>query len=76
MGGLMHTKTIALIGAGGKMGCRITDNLKKGTNKVHYVEISERGIERLAQRGLVPTPQQEALVGADVVVLAVPDVAM
>jgi len=68
--------TIALIGAGGKMGCRITDNLKKGGNTVHYVEISPNGIARLAERGIVPTPQEEAVREADVVVLAVPDVAI
>ncbi|QHT63310.1 NAD(P)-binding domain-containing protein [Paenibacillus lycopersici] len=68
--------TIALIGAGGKMGCRITDNLLKGTNRVHYVEISERGIARLAERGVQPTSQERAVSSADVVVLAVPDVAI
>lgn len=68
--------TIALIGAGGKMGCRITDNLVKGANRVHYVEIGDRGIQRLADRGLTPTPQAEAVAEADVIVLAVPDVAI
>lgn len=68
--------TIALIGAGGKMGCRITDNLMKGSQKVLYVEISERGIQNLADRGLKPTPQEQALIDADVVVLAIPDVAI
>ncbi|OXS52912.1 semialdehyde dehydrogenase [Cohnella sp. CIP 111063] len=67
---------IALIGAGGKMGCRITDNLMKGSNSVYYVEVSERGKQNLAQRGLEPTPQQEAVGEADVVILAVPDVAI
>ena len=33
-------RTIALVGAGGKMGCRITDNLKNGTDRVHYLEVS------------------------------------
>jgi len=69
-------KTIALIGAGGKMGCRITDNLMKGSQNVYYVEISDRGIQNLADRGLKPTSQEEALKSADVVVLAVPDVAI
>lgn len=68
--------TIALIGAGGKMGCRITDNLKKGINKVFYTEISPAGIERLAERGITPTSQDEALKEAEVIVLAVPDVAI
>src|SRR5579875_1341828 len=54
---------IALLGAGGKMGCRITDNLKKTTFEVRHVEISERGKLALA----------EALDGASVVILALPD---
>jgi len=68
--------TIALIGAGGKMGCRITDNLKKGSNPVYYVEISERGLNNLAERRLSATPQDEAVANADVIVLAIPDVAI
>lgn len=66
--------TLALIGAGGKMGCRITDNLIKGNHTVHYVEISEAGIARLAERGVEVTPGKEAVADADVVILAVPDV--
>jgi hypothetical protein len=65
--------TIALFGAGGKMGCRITDNLKNGEYPVFYVEVSETGIANLRQRGLEPTPQDRALGEADVIVLAVPD---
>jgi hypothetical protein len=65
--------TIAIMGAGGKMGCRITDNLKDRPYRVRYVEVSERGVQNLAQRGLAPTPQAEALKEADVVILAVPD---
>jgi hypothetical protein len=67
---------IALIGAGGKMGCRITDNLLKGSHEVSYVEIGERGRERLADRGVAVTEQREAVRGADVVILAIPDVAI
>lgn len=65
--------TIALIGAGGKMGCRITDNLNKGNHLVHYVEVGETGVQRLAERGIAPTPQEEALKDADYVILALPD---
>jgi hypothetical protein len=63
------------MGAGGKMGCRLTDNLIKHPHKykMHFVEISEAGIENLAQRGRQPTPQSEALQNADVVILALPD---
>lgn len=68
--------TIVLVGAGGKMGCRITDNLLKGTQEVHYVEISPAGVERLALRGIVPAKQEDVLPEADAVILAVPDVAI
>lgn len=65
---------IALIGAGGKMGCRITDNLMKSDYEMSYVEISEKGMERLKERGLTLMPQDEAVRQADAVILAVPDV--
>lgn len=65
---------IALMGAGGKMGCRITDNIKdKPEYEVDYIEVSEGGLENLAQRGLSATPQEEALARAEVVILALPD---
>lgn len=64
---------IALIGAGGKMGCRITDNMVKSDYEMSYVEISKQGITRLHERGLRTTPQDEAVKQADVVILAVPD---
>jgi hypothetical protein len=65
--------TIGLFGAGGKMGCRIADNLLKTTHDVRYVEVSPVGIERLAQRGLQPTPHDTAVAEADVAILALPD---
>jgi hypothetical protein len=63
------------MGAGGKMGCRITDNLMKLPEKyeMRYVEPSEPGIANLAKRGLKPTPQAEALKDTDAVILALPD---
>lgn len=69
-------KSIALVGAGGKMGCRITDNIKKGPSKVSYLEVNALGIERLRTRGVQTSPPAEALPGADVIILAVPDVAI
>ena len=65
--------TITLMGAGGKMGCRIADNLRKTTYTVHHVEVGERGKAALAQRGITPAPAEEALDGTDVVILALPD---
>lgn len=70
----MSTK-IAIMGAGGKMGCRITDNLKEMPQyEVAYVEVSEQGIANLAERGLTVTAQDEALKNAEAVILALPDV--
>lgn len=66
-------RKIALFGAGGKMGCRITDNLRKTNYTVFYVETGERGLQNLRHRGLEPTPADEALQQAEVVILAIPD---
>ena len=66
-------KTIALLGAGGKMGCRIADNLRKTDWDVRYIEVSERGCAALAQRGLKVTGPEEALPQSDAVILALPD---
>lgn len=65
---------LALIGAGGKMGMRITNNLLKTDHSVSYVEVSEAGKERLQGLGITAVEQNEAVQGADVIVLAVPDV--
>ena len=69
-------KTITLIGAGGKMGCRLTDNFVKTRYKVHYLEVSPKGIENLRQRGVQLSEQSAAVPESDVVILAVPDVAI
>lgn len=68
---------VALVGAGGKMGCRLTDNFRKrGDYTVHYVEVAPRGLENLRQRGITVTEAATAVPAADVVILAVPDVAI
>lgn len=68
--------TIALVGAGGKMGQRITNNLRGTAAEVRYVEKSEGGQERLRGLGVETTSLEEALDGADVAILAVPDVVL
>ncbi len=65
--------TVALFGAGGKMGCRIADNLKATDYHMRYVEVSPAGLENLRRRELPATPKDEALREADAVILAVPD---
>jgi D-apionate oxidoisomerase len=66
--------TVTLLGAGGKMGCRLTDHLKDRPDyAMLYVENAERGLANLRERGLVATPRDDALARADVVILALPD---
>ncbi|HEY8593839.1 MAG TPA: phosphogluconate dehydrogenase C-terminal domain-containing protein [Devosiaceae bacterium] len=65
---------IALLGAGGKMGVRLATNLKGSRFDVAHVEVSEEGRKRLeAAVGFKCVDQAQALAGADVVVMAVPD---
>ena len=58
------------------MGCRITDNLQRGSDRIHYLEVSSAGIARLRERGIAVATPREALPDADVIILAVPDVAI
>ena len=65
---------IALLGAGGKMGVRLSRNLLGSPYDVRHVEVSEAGRERLRQEtGCVCVAEHDALGAADVVVMAVPD---
>ncbi len=66
--------TLALFGAGGKMGCRLTDHLKGNpAYTLLCVETGEAGLANLATRGLKTTPRDAALAQADAVILALPD---
>lgn len=66
---------IAIIGAGGKMGCRLTDNLVKGSSKheLLLVEVNSEARSRVEQRGLAIVDQADAIARAEVVILALPD---
>jgi D-apionate oxidoisomerase len=66
--------TVALIGAGGKIGYRTAERLKDAAYHSLYVEVRPAAIEALARLGLTVTPRDEALPQSDVVILAVPDV--
>jgi hypothetical protein len=65
---------IALFGAGGKMGRRLSARLKDCEYDMRYVEIGEEGMRVLAELGVSVTPQRDAVADADAVVFAVPDV--
>lgn len=68
---------IALFGAAGKIGSRITSRMQGNPDyALLYVESGEAGQARLAERGLAPTSQPDAERRADVVILAVPDVVL
>lgn len=65
---------IALFGAGGKMGVRLSLNLKGSAFEVRHVEPGAVGQARLRDEvGVACVPVDQALDGADVVILAVPD---
>lgn len=67
-------ETITIMGAGGKMGIRITDQIiDDPAYDLRFVEPADEGQKRLEQRGVEPQPQAEAVSGADTVIMAVPD---
>ncbi len=66
--------TLALFGAAGKMGSRISRRLKGAdAYQTLYVEEGESGRSRLIERGDTPADPQTAARAADVLVLAIPD---
>jgi hypothetical protein len=67
---------VTLIGAGGKMGLRLTHNLKSSKYEVTYIEISPQGIDKLREKGVAVTSPGECVPDSDMVILAVPDVAL
>ena len=65
---------IALLGAGGKMGVRLSANLKGSRFDVDHVEISEAGRARLKRElGVECVKPGQAISSADAVIMAVPD---
>ncbi len=69
--------SIALFGAGGKMGHRLSRNLKASNFTVRHVEVSEAGRQHLSDDfGIQCVSPETALAGADIAILAVPDTAI
>ena len=67
-------KSIALFGAGGKMGVRLSKNLMGSSFEVRHVEVGEVGRKRLKDElGIACCSVDDALKNVDVVILAVPD---
>ena len=66
--------SIALFGAGGKMGARLAKNLQGSAFEIRHVEVSEAGQKRLKDElGITCCSVDDALKGVDAVILAVPD---
>ncbi|NDW03680.1 phosphogluconate dehydrogenase C-terminal domain-containing protein [Jiella pacifica] len=69
--------SVALFGAGGKMGVRLSKNLAKTDFDVRHVEVMPAGQARLKEAvGADCVEPDAAIDGAEVVVLAVPDTAI
>ncbi len=65
---------IALLGAGGKMGLRLSANLRGSRFDVDHVDVSEQARARLKESlGFECMEQGQAVSSADAVVMAVPD---
>lgn len=65
---------IALFGAGGKMGVRLSRNLQESSHDVRHVEPGEAGRARLLQElGTACVDPAQALDQVEIVILAVPD---
>jgi len=67
---------VVLAGAGGKMGLRLTSNLKNSDYEMSYVEISPQGMAKLGEKGVTISSSADCIPDADIVILAVPDVAL
>src|ERR1051325_8600766 len=71
-----QTATVTVVGAGGKMGQRISNNLAKSDYRTLYCEKYPHRRELIAARGGELTDADEAVAQSDVVILAVPDVVL
>lgn len=67
---------IAVIGAGGKMGIRVSNNLEKSPHTVSYVEAGEIGQQKVLDAGRKLSDAAVAVADADIVIFAVPDLAL
>jgi len=70
---VLQGKTIALVGAGGKMGTRISNNLARARTRLLLIEKAADRRAEMAATGLDATAEYAREMQADYVVLAVPD---
>ncbi len=68
--------TVTVVGAGGKMGMRVSDNLQLSTYRVFYCETHPAAQDRVRSAGRTLSKTMDAVAESDVVILAVPDVVL
>lgn len=73
---MSQLKTITVIGAGGKMGMRISANFQKSDYQVFYCENSPKAQEQVAAQGRELSDAASVVPLSDVVILAVPDIVL
>ncbi|WP_372772542.1 phosphogluconate dehydrogenase C-terminal domain-containing protein [Pantoea sp. WEP] len=69
-------KTITVIGAGGKMGMRISANLQHSAYQVFYCENSPQAQQQVTAQGRELSDAASVVLLSDVVILAVPDIVL
>ena len=69
-------KTLTVIGAGGKMGMRISANFQKSDYPVFYCENSPAAQQQVTQQGRELSDADSVVPLSDVVILAVPDIVL
>lgn len=72
----MTEQLIALVGAGGKMGKRISPNLKKFGYDFIGCEKDDSGIQALIADGITAMKTEDAVKIADIIIFALPDAAL
>lgn len=74
----MTNKTkVTLVGAGGKMGVRLSNNLNNHPDyETSYLEVSPEGLERMKAIGISASKPEDSIPDADIVIYAVPDIAI
>jgi len=69
-------KIVTVIGAGGKMGMRISANLQTSDFQVFYCENSPAAQQQVTEQGRELSDAQSVVPVSDVVILAVPDIVL
>jgi hypothetical protein len=69
----IYTMKTTLVGAGGKMGLRLTRNLKDSAYEMSYLETDPSARQKLRELGVDVSQESKVIPESDIVILAVPD---